>query len=419
MRRVVVTGIGLVSPLGDGVEPSWKNLLAGKSGIKKISRFDVESFQCQVAAELPLTNAIHGFDYLKYITEKDLKKMDPFIIYAIAAAKQAITDANWLPESEEEKIMTGVLIASGIGGLGTIEKNSIIMREEGARRITPFFIPASLINLASGYISMEYGFMGPNFSYVSACASSTHAVGESFRMIKHGYADVIVTGGAEAPITPVGVAGFQSAKTLATGFNDSPEKASRPWDKDRTGFVMGEGGGIIVLEEMEHALKRGAKIYAEIVGYGASGDAYHITSPHPEGKGAELAMKFAFKEAMINKEEVDYINAHATSTTIGDDIELNNISRFFAGNLKKLSMSSTKSSVGHLLGAAGIVEAIFSILSIRDNIAPPTLNLENPPETEIDLVPLKAKEKHINVVLSNSFGFGGTNASLLMKRFSK
>jgi 3-oxoacyl-[acyl-carrier-protein] synthase II len=419
MSRVVVTGMGAVSPLGVEIENIWKNLLLGHSGISKISKFDVENFHCQIAAQVKPAGSVDGFDPLVYVTEKDLKKMDPFIVYAIAASRGAIKDSGWLPSNDEERFMTGTLIASGIGGLETIEKNSIIMKEQGHRRISPFFIPASLANLASGHVSIEHGYMGANFSVVSACASGSHAIGEAYRMIKHGYANVMVAGGAEAPITPVGVAGFQSAKTLACNFNDNPELSSRPWDRDRAGFVMGEGAAILVLENLDHALKRGAKIYAEIIGYGSSSDAYHITSPHPEGRGAKMAMDFACKEAKLMPEAIDYINAHATSTIVGDEIELNNICEFFASNLKNVSMSSTKSSTGHLLGAAGSLEAVFSILAMRDNIMPPTLNLDNPPaDCPVDLVPLKAKEKKISVAMSNSFGFGGTNATLIFKKLT-
>ena len=417
MRRVVVTGLGMISPLGCNVKNTWEELIVGKSGITNITKFDTSDYQCKVAGEVKYGESARDFNQLKYVEERDLKKMDTFIIFAIAAAEEAIADSGWTTLSEEDKYRTGVLIGSGVGGLATIEKLSITLHNEGPRRVSPFFIPSCLINLASGHVSISHCYMGPNQSVVTACSTGAHAIGDAARIIQYGSADVMIAGGAEAPICPIGVAGFQSAKTLSTNFNDTPEKSSRPWDKDRDGFVMGEGSGILVLEEYEHAKARGAKIYAELVGYGSSGDAYHITSPHPEGLGAKLAMNAALKDASINSEDIDYINAHGTSTIMGDQIELNNVQQFFASSLKKISMSSTKSATGHLLGAAGCVEAIFSILATKDSVLPPTINLENQPDNCImDLVAKEAKQKKISYVMSNSFGFGGTNACLIFKK---
>lgn len=418
MRRVVVTGIGMVSPIGVDTTSSWDALLKSKCGIKKITKFDTSNYQCKVAAEVEWGEETGRFNPLKFVEERDLKKMDPFILYAIAAAEEAIESSGWVAESDLAKQRTGVMLGSGIGGLSTIEKYSVILHEEGPRRISPFFIPSCLINLASGHISMRHQYLGPNQSVVTACSTGAHAIGDAMRIIQYGTADVMIAGGAEAPICPIGVAGFQAAKTLSTKYNNTPEKASRPWDQDRDGFVMGEGAGVLVLEEYEHAKARGAKIYSEIVGYGSTGDAYHLTAPHPEGRGAKLAMISALSDAGINEEQIDYINAHGTATEIGDQIELDNIQNLFKSRLNKISMSSTKSAIGHLLGAAGCVEAIFALLSAYHNVVPPTLNLDNPPENcKIDLVPHTAKEKSVQYAMTNSFGFGGTNACLIFKKF--
>jgi len=417
MRRVVVTGIGLVTPLGGDVKSTWDGLIAGKSGVRKIDRFDVSDLPAKVAGQVPYGEAEGQFNADKYISSKDQRRTDTFIIYGISAAIQAIEDSGWKPESEEDLMATGVMIGSGIGGLPAIEEACYLIKERGPSRLGPFFIPSALINLVSGHVQIKYGFRGPNHAVVTACSTGAHAIGDASRLIEYGDADVMVAGGAECALCRVGVAGFAAARALSTAFNDTPEKASRPWDKDRDGFVMGEGAGVVVLEEYEHAKKRGAKIYGEIVGYGLSGDAYHITSPHPEGKGGYQSMKNALKRAKLNPEDIGYINAHGTSTPLGDEIELGSVSRLFAGNEDKISMSSTKSSIAHLLGAAGSVEAIFSLLAMRDGILPPTLNLDNPSvETKIDLIPHKAKQKKVNAVLSNSFGFGGTNATLVFKR---
>lgn len=418
MRRVVITGMGMITSLGVGVEENWRKLISGKSGISNIQRFDASNLPCKVAGEIKHGQGDGLFDPSKYLSVKDLKKMDYFITYGMIAAIAAIEDSGWLPNSQEDLDMTGVLIGSGIGGLPGIEETSISLAESPDKRISPFFIPASLINLVSGNLSIKYGFSGPNHAVVTACSTGAHAIGDAARLIQYGDADVMVAGGTEGAICNVGMAGFAAAKALSTGFNDMPDKASRPWDRDRDGFVMGEGAGIVVLEELEHAKKRGAKIYGEIVGYGLTGDGYHITAPHPEGRGGFRAMQMAMKRTGLGTDQVDYVNAHGTSTPMGDEIELGSVQRLFGDNAKKMMMSSTKSSIGHLLGAAGSVEAIYSLLAIRDNIAPPTLNLENQPEgTIIDLVAKKAKEKKIDVALSNSFGFGGTNASLIFKRY--
>lgn len=416
-RRVVVTGIGLVTPLADGVEETWKRLIAGESGLGPITRFDVSDLPARVAGEVPTGEAPGQFQVDRYISSKDQRKMDTFILYGMAAAIQAVEDSGWMPEAEEDQERTGVMIGSGIGGLPSIEENSILVHEKGPRRLSPFFIPASLINLVSGNLSIKYGFKGPNHSVVTACSTGAHAIGDAARIIQLGDAEVMVAGGAESALCRIGMAGFAAARALSTNFNDEPQRASRPWDQDRDGFVMGEGAGIVVLEEYEHAKKRGAKIYAEIVGYGLTGDGYHITAPHPEGKGGYRAMKMALDRAGLTTDQVDYINAHGTSTPLGDEIELGAVKQLFGPDAYKLSMSSTKSSIGHLLGAAGSVEAIFSILAMRDGIVPPTLNLDNPSAScDIDLVPHRAKERRVNVVLSNSFGFGGTNASLIFKK---
>ncbi|MBS0360470.1 MAG: beta-ketoacyl-ACP synthase II [Proteobacteria bacterium] len=430
MRRVVVTGIGLITPLGQGTELSWANILAGKSGIGKITTFDIsEEFACRVAGEVPRVDGRGGggpdvpgsFDPDQTLSTRDQRRIDDFILYAIAAADEAVKDSGWQPgeEDTEGRERTGVMIGSGIGGLATIEKTSIEMHEKGPRRVSPFFIPSALINLASGQISIRYGFKGPNHAVVTACATGAHAIGDATRLIKYGDADVMIAGGAEAAICPVGMAGFIAARAMSTGFNDTPEKASRPYDKDRDGFVMGEGAGVLVLEEYEHAKARGAKIYAEVVGYGLAGDAYHITAPAEDGDGGFRAMKAALKDAGIGMADVDYINAHGTSTPLGDEIELGAVTRLLGDAASKATMSSTKSATGHLLGAAGAIEAAFSVLAIRDQIAPPTINLDNPSvETEIDLVANKAKPMAIEYALSNSFGFGGTNASVVFKKVS-
>ena len=425
MRRVVVTGIGLLTPLGQGAELSWQAILAGKSGAGRITTFDPTDYACQVACEIPRVDGRGGggpdvvgsFNPDDTMAPKDQRRVDDFILYAIAAADEAVQDSGWVPQSDEDKERTGVIIGSGIGGLATIEKTSIELYEKGPRRVSPFFIPSALINLASGQVSIRHGFKGPNHSVVTACATGAHAIGDAARMIKYGDADVMVAGGAEAAICPVGVAGFIACRAMSTGFNDTPQKASRPYDKDRDGFVMGEGAGVLVLEEYEHAKARGAKIYAEVAGYGLAGDAYHITAPAEDGDGGFRAMKAAIKDAGIDPSEIDYINAHGTSTPLGDEIELGAVTRLLGDAAKGMTMSSTKSATGHLLGAAGAIESAFAVLAIRDQIAPPTINLDNPSvETEIDLVPNKAKPMKIDIALSNSFGFGGTNASVVFKK---
>ncbi len=418
-RRVVITGIGAVTPLASNAEASWDKIINSQSGIGNITLFDVTDSVCKIAGEVKFGDGADLFNPDIYIDQKEQKKMDRFIHFAIAGAEQAISDSGWKVQNEQQAYRTGVMIGSGIGGLPSIQKTSILTQEKGAKRISPFFIPASLINLASGQVSIKHNFMGPNHAVVTACATGSHAIGDSARMIAFGDVDVMVCGGAEATICEIGIGGFASLRALSTNFNDRPAEASRPWDKDRDGFVMGEGSGILVLEELEHAKKRGAKIYAEIVGYGMSGDAYHITAPESTGRGTTYAMNLALHHAGITPDKIDYINAHGTSTPLGDEIEVNSVKKVFKDHSCKLSMSSTKSSTGHLLGAAGSVEAIFSILAIRDNIVPPTLNLDNPSDgCDIDLVPKKAKEKELNFVMSNSFGFGGTNACLVFKRFS-
>lgn len=411
-RRVVVTGLGAVTPLGAGVEDSWSAIIHSKSGIKQIEKFNPENLSCKIAGEISTQ-----FKSEDYVSEKDMRKMDLFIVYGIAAATQAIHDSNWTPSDEYSLERTGVLIGSGIGGIKTIHDSSIVLHEKGPRRISPFFIPSSLINLVSGHISIKYGFQGPNHAVVTACSTGAHAIGDAARIIELGDADVMVAGGTEAAICELAVAGFASARALSTNFNDTPELASRPWDRDRDGFVMGEGAGVVVLEEYEHAKKRGAKIYGEIVGYGLSGDGYHITSPHPEGKGGYRAMQMALAKSGLRTEDIGYVNAHGTSTPMGDEIEMRSVQRLFENSLNSVSMSSTKSSIGHLLGAAGSIEAILSIKAMQEGILPPTLNLHNPPEDcKIDLIPHKAKEKKIKAVMSNSFGFGGTNATLIFKQ---
>lgn len=425
MRRVVVTGIGLLTPLGQGREITWKAILAGKSGAGRITTFDPEGYACQVACEVPRVDGRGGggadvegsFDPDATLPAKDRRRVDDFILYAIAAADEAVADSGWKPQTTEDFERTGVIIGSGIGGLATIAETAIEMHEKGPRRVSPFFIPSALINLASGQVSIRHGFKGPNHSVVTACATGAHAIGDAARMIRYGDADVMVAGGAEASVCPIGVAGFIACRAMSTGFNDAPEKASRPYDKDRDGFVMGEGAGILILEEYEHALARGAKIYAEVAGYGMAGDAYHITAPAEDGDGGFRAMRAAVRDAGVEPAQIDYINAHGTSTPLGDEIELGAVTRLLGDAAKGATMSSTKSATGHLLGAAGAIEAAFTCLAIRDQVAPPTLNLDNPSvETVVDLVPHKAKPMKIDVAVSNSFGFGGTNASLVLKK---
>lgn len=420
MRRVVVTGLGMVSPLADGVENTWKKLLAGESGINKITKFDASTMPCQIAGQVPEGEAEGQFFAEKYVSKKEQKMMDNFIIYGMGAAIQAVEDSGWMPQDEESQKRTGVLIGSGIGGLPEIESTSNVLKDATWKKVSPFFIPASLINLVSGHVSIKYGFRGPNHSVVTACATGGHAIGDAARLIMFGDADVMVAGSSEDAICPTGIAGFSAARALSTSYNDAPHTGSRPWDKNRDGFVMGAGAGMVVLEELEHAKKRGAKIYAEIIGYGMSGDAYHITSPHPEGRGGYDAMVNAIRNSKINTSEIDYINAHGTSTPMGDLIEFGAVKRILGDNWNKVSMSSTKSAIGHLLGAAGSVEAIFSILAIREQIVPPTLNLNDPEEATagFDLVPHKPKERKVDVIMSNSFGFGGTNVCLIAKKFS-
>jgi 3-oxoacyl-[acyl-carrier-protein] synthase II len=420
MRRVVVTGLGMVSPLGVGVENNWRRILAGHSGIRGIQSFDVGDLPAKIAGEIPKGDAASGlFNADDFVPPKEQKKMDNFIVYAIAAAAEAVADSGWVPPDDEARERTGVMVGSGIGGLNTIYETSIILHEKGPRRVSPFFIPASLINEASGHISIDYGFRGPNHSVVTACSTGAHAIGDASRLIMLDEADVMVAGGAEAAIGRLGMAGFAACRALSTGYNDTPTEASRPFDKGRDGFVMGEGSGIVILEELEHAKARGAKIYGEVAGYGLSGDAYHMTAPSESGDGAFRAMRNALKRAGLSPDQIDYVNAHGTSTPLGDEIEVGAVKRLFGAAAETVSMSSTKSAIGHLLGAAGAVEAIYSILAIRDNVAPPTLNLRDPSEAclGIDLVPLQARERPVRAALSNSFGFGGTNASLVFKEY--
>ena len=420
MRRVVVTGIGMVSPLGAGAESTWKQVLESKSGAARIEKFDVSDLPCKIACEVKRGDgASDSFHPDKWMEPKEQRKVDDFIIFAMAAAGQAIEDAGWHPKSADDQANTGVLIGSGIGGIEGIAETALVLKERGPRRVSPFFIPGRLINLASGYVSIAHGLKGPNHAVVTACSTGAHAIGDAGRMIALGDVDVMLAGGTESPVNRLSVAGFCACKALSTSFNDTPAKASRPYDKDRDGFVMGEGAGVVVLEEFEHAKARGAKIYAELIGYGLSGDAHHITAPAPDGDGAQRCMTMAIKRAGIAPAEVDYINAHGTSTPMGDEIELNAVQRIVGNAAGRISMSSTKSATGHLLGAAGAVEAIFSLLAIRDQIAPPTINLDNPSiETPIDLVPHTPRKREINTVLSNSFGFGGTNASLVFRRLN-
>ena len=418
MRRVVVTGIGLVSPFGMGVEHSWKELLTGRSAARRVTHFDVEDLPCKIAHIIPRGDGSHGtFNPEAVLEPKDLRKIGDFILYGIAAADEALADSGWKPETDADRNATGVMIGSGIGGIEGISENAIILKERGPRRISPFFITGNIINLVSGQVSIRHGLKGPNHAVVTACSTGAHAIGDAARLIIFGDADVMVAGGAESPIGRLSLAGFAACRALSTHRNDTPEKASRPYDRDRDGFVMGEGAGVVILEELDHAKARGAKIYAEVIGYGLSGDAYHITAPAEDGDGAYRCMVMALKRAGLSPADIDYINAHGTST-MADTIELAAVERLVGNAASKISMSSTKSSTGHLLGAAGAAEAIFSILAIRDNIAPATINLENPErETAIDLVPNMPRQRQIDVALSNSFGFGGTNASLIFQRF--
>ena len=415
-RRVVVTGMGLLTPLGCGVEPTWSRLVEGRSGAGQIRHFDASHLPARIACEIPLGDGSDAtFDPDAWVEKKERRKIDRFITYALCAAEQAVRDAGWTPEDERGRERTGVLIGSGIGGIESIAETAVTLKERGPRRVSPFFIPGALINLCSGQVSIKYGFKGPNHAVVTACSTGAHAIGDAARLIARGDADVMVAGGAESPVCEISVAGFSACKALSTGYNDAPERASRPYDKGRDGFVMGEGAGIVVLEDYEHAKARGATIHAEVLGYGLSGDAYHITSPSPDGDGGDRGMTAALGDAGLGADAIDYVNAHGTSTPAGDEIELGAVARLLGNHAANVTMSSTKSSVGHLLGAAGAVEAIFSVLAIRDQVAPPTLNLEDPAvDTPIDLAPLAPRERAIRVALSNSFGFGGTNASLIL-----
>lgn len=419
MRRVVVTGLGMVTPLGCGVEITWQRLLAGQSGARRVESFDVSDLPAKIACQLPRGDGSDGtFNPDQWMEPKEQRKVDDFIVYAMAAARQALDDADWHPSSYDDQCATGVMIGSGIGGLQGIAETALLMQERGPRRVSPFFIPGRLINLAGGYVSIEHGLKGPNHAVVTACSTGAHAIGDASRLVAFGDADVMVAGGTESSISRLGLAGFAACRALSTSYNDTPEKASRPYDKDRDGFVMGEGAGVVVVEALDHALARGAKIYGEIVGYGLSGDAYHITAPSEDGDGAFRCMSAALKRAGITAAEIDYINAHGTST-MADEIELGAVQRLLGNNAAKVSMSSTKSAIGHLLGAAGAVEAIFSLLAIRDQIAPATINLDNPSiDTPIDLVPHTPRKREIEYALSNSFGFGGTNASVVFKRYA-
>ena len=415
MRRVVVTGLGLVTPLGVGVDHNWRGITSGKSGIGAIQAFDVSDLPAKIAGQVPRGDSADGkFNADEYLPPKDQRRVDDFIVYAMGAAIQAVEDAGWEPDDEEELERTGVMIGSGIGGLQSIYDGSTLINERGPRRIGPYFIPSALINLASGFVSIRYGFKGPNHAVVTACSTGAHAIGDAARMVMLDDADVMVAGGTEAAVCRIGLAGFAAARALSTHYNDTPEQASRPYDKGRDGFVMGEGAGVVVLEEYEHAKARGANIYAEIIGYGMSGDAHHITAPAPDGSGGFRSMRAALKRAELNPEDIDYVNAHGTSTPLGDEIELGAVKRLFGDHAYELAMSSTKSAIGHLLGAAGSVEAIYSILAIQNNVVPPTLNLDDPSDScDIELVPHTAQERQVKRALSNSFGFGGTNASLI------
>ena len=418
MRRVVVTGLGMVTPLACGVETTWRRLIQGQSGARRIESFDVSDLPCKIAGQIPRGDGSGGtFNPDQWMEPKEQRKVDDFILYAMCAARQALDDAGWKPTAYDDQIASGVLIGAGIGGVEGIAETSITLKERGPRRVSPFFVPGRIVNMAAGYVSIEHGLKGPNHAVATACSTGAHAIGDAGRMIALGDAEVMVAGGAESPVNRISVAGFAAVRALSTGFNDTPQRASRPYDKDRDGFVLGEGAGIVVLEEYQHAKRRGARIHAELIGYGLSGDAYHITAPAPDGDGALRCMTAALRRAGISPAEVDYINAHGTSTPMGDEIELGAVHRLLGNAAGRASMSSTKSCIGHLLGAAGAVEAIFSILAIRDRVAPPTINLDNPSvETPIDPVPHRSKERDIDVVLSNSFGFGGTNASLVFRR---
>ncbi len=417
MRRVVVTGLGLVTPLADGVEESWSRILDGQSGAGPITRFDASQVTTKYACEVPFGDGENGtFNPDTYMAPKERRKVDDFILYGVAAAQQAVDDADWHPEDEESLLRTGVMVGSGIGGLNSIADTAVLIKEKGPRRVSPFFIPGALINLISGQIGIRFGFKGPNHAVVTACSTGAHAIGDAARLIQYGDADVMIAGGAESAISEIGIAGFNACKALSTKREDDPKSASRPYDADRDGFVMGEGAGVVVLEDYEHAKARGAKIYAEVLGYGLSGDAYHITAPSEDGEGGERSMKAALGHAGLEPDAIDYINAHGTST-MADTIELGAVERLLGDKAAEATMSSTKSATGHLLGAAGAIEAIFSILAIRDQVAPPTINLDNPAvETKLDLAPNKKVERKIDVALSNSFGFGGTNASVIFGR---
>ncbi len=426
MRRVVITGMGLVSPLANGREATWSRLIEGRSGAGRIDTFDASDLACQVACQVPWKTGRgggseddpHAFDPDAVMSAKERRRIDEFILYGVAAADEAMADSGWVPETEEDKYRTGVLIGSGIGGLNSIANTAVVLHEQGPRKVSPFFIPGALINLVSGQVSIKYGLKGPNHSVVTACSTGAHAIGDSMRLIQHGDADVMVAGGTEAAVCRIGVAGFVACRAMSTSYNDAPETASRPYDAGRDGFVMGEGAGILVLEEYEHAKARGAKIYAEVVGYGLSGDAYHITSPDTSGNGGERAMRAALKYSGLAPTDIDYINAHGTSTPAGDEIEVMAVSRVLGEEASaKANLSSTKSAIGHLLGASGAIEAAFTALAIRDGVCPPTLNLENPSfDSPIDLTAKVAKKREINAAISNSFGFGGTNAALVLKK---
>jgi 3-oxoacyl-[acyl-carrier-protein] synthase II len=421
MRRVVITGLGMVTPLGCGVEPTWRRLLDGQSGARKIESFDVSDLPAKIGCSIPRGDRADGaYNPDQWMEPKEQRKVDEFITFAMCAARQALDDAGWRPTSYQDQIMTGVLIGSGIGGIEGIAETAIVLKERGPRRVSPFFIPGRLINLASGYVSIEFGLKGPNHAVVTACSTGAHAIGDAARLIALGDVDVMVAGGTESPLNRLSVAGFAACRALSTSFNDTPTRASRPYDRDRDGFVMGEGAGVVVLEDYEHAKRRGARLYAEVIGYGLSGDAFHITAPAPDGDGALRCMKMALHRAGVAPAEIDYINAHGTSTPVGDEIEVAAVQRLVGNAASRISMSSTKSSTGHLLGAAGAVEAIFSVLAIRDQVAPPTINLDHPSvDTPLDLVPHEPRQRGISVVLCNSFGFGGTNASLVFRGVAK
>ncbi len=417
MRRVVITGMGMLSPMGRGVDRTWQGLIRGESAISPVTKYDVSEFSAKIAGQVFYGKEEGLFDPDTVMAPKDQRRVDPFILYGICAGVDAVEDSGWKPETEEDRFRTGVMVGAGIGGIGSIYESAVTLNEHGSRRVSPFFIPSCLINLVSGHLSIKYGFYGPNHACVTACATGTHAIGDAARLIMWGDADVMVAGGAEAAVHPLAMAGFAQAKALSTHYNDTPEKASRPWDKGHDGFVMGEGAGVVVLEEYEHAKKRGAKIYGEVAGYGLSGDGYHVTAPATDSRGSKHAMRMALKNGGLNPEEIGYINAHGTSTPAGDILEVNAVKDVFGSYATKVSMSSTKSSIGHLLGAAGAVEAIFCLKALNEGVLPPTLNLEDPIEgaEDMDLVALKAKERKVTAVMSNSFGFGGTNASVIFK----